>query len=153
MSTPVVRMAAGAVLARMASSRTAVVVEEPRVKGRQRMRPAAIWPAKGWRRSMIPRAVMIPTPERERPAAYECDAFGVTRHDHPTSNCGSQHPIGRDPLPPHAGELCRLPCNSWERWVSPRHWGAGEDSSDVRFPSRASCVQVGTGRPPSAERW
>ncbi len=40
-STPVVRMAAGAVPARIASSNTAVVVEEPRVNGTARMHPMA----------------------------------------------------------------------------------------------------------------
>ena len=46
-STPVVRIAAGAVPARAASSSTAVVVDEPRVKGTARMRPAAIEPESG----------------------------------------------------------------------------------------------------------
>jgi hypothetical protein len=52
-STPVVRMAAGAVSARIASNNTAVVVEEPRVNGTARMHPLAIWPDRGWRRSII----------------------------------------------------------------------------------------------------
>ena len=46
-STPVVMIAAGAVPALTASSNTAVVVLEPRVKGRQRMRPVARWPDSG----------------------------------------------------------------------------------------------------------
>ena len=51
-STPVVRIAAGAVPALTASSSTAVVVLEPRVKGRHSTRLAATWPDNGWRRSM-----------------------------------------------------------------------------------------------------
>jgi hypothetical protein len=43
----VVRIAAGAVPARTASSKTAVVVLEPTVFGMARMRPFAIWPERG----------------------------------------------------------------------------------------------------------
>ena len=46
-STPVVTMAAGAVPARTASSSTAVVVDDPLLKGTARMRPAARTPASG----------------------------------------------------------------------------------------------------------
>jgi len=46
-STPVVNIAAGAVPARTASRSTAVVVDEPLLKGTTRMRPAARTPASG----------------------------------------------------------------------------------------------------------
>src|SRR5438105_14853857 len=46
-STPVVRMAAGAVPARTASSSTAVVVDDPLLAGTARMRPRAHTPASG----------------------------------------------------------------------------------------------------------
>lgn len=52
-STLVVTIAAGAVPALIASSRTAVVVEEPRVKGTTRILPAATAPDNGCRRSVI----------------------------------------------------------------------------------------------------
>ena len=52
-STPVVMMAAGAVPALIASSSTAVVVEDPRVNGKHNTHPAAICPDSGCRRSMI----------------------------------------------------------------------------------------------------
>jgi hypothetical protein len=43
----VVRIAAGAVPALIASSKTAVLVLDPRVKGKARIRPAAHAPANG----------------------------------------------------------------------------------------------------------
>src|SRR5438093_672215 len=46
-STPVVRMATGAVPARTASSSTAVVVDDPFVNGTASTRPAAQTPASG----------------------------------------------------------------------------------------------------------
>ena len=46
-------IALGAVPARIASRRTAVVVLDPRVKGKARILPAAVSPARGWRKSMI----------------------------------------------------------------------------------------------------
>ena len=46
-STPVVMIAAGAVPARTASSSTAVVVDDPLLKGTARIRPAARTPASG----------------------------------------------------------------------------------------------------------
>ena len=46
-STPVVRIAAGAVPARTASSRTAVVVDDPLLNGTARIRPAALTPRSG----------------------------------------------------------------------------------------------------------
>jgi hypothetical protein len=49
----VVMMAAGEVFARIDSSSTAVVVDEPRVNGMARIFPAAIDPDNGCRRSMI----------------------------------------------------------------------------------------------------
>ena len=52
-SIPVVMMAAGAAPVRTASSRTAVVVDEPRLNGTQSTHPAAIWPDSGWRLSVI----------------------------------------------------------------------------------------------------
>ena len=50
---PVVTIAAGAVCARTASRRTAVVVEDPLLNGTARIRPAARTPTSGWWRSMI----------------------------------------------------------------------------------------------------
>ena len=52
-SAPVVRIAAGAVPARTASSSTAVVVDDPLLNGTARIRPAARTPASGWCLSMI----------------------------------------------------------------------------------------------------
>jgi hypothetical protein len=52
-SVSVVMIAAGAVPARIASSSTAVVVEEPRVNGMTRILSLAMLPDSVWRRSMI----------------------------------------------------------------------------------------------------
>jgi hypothetical protein len=52
-SVLVVIIAFGAVPARIASRRTAVLVEEPRVKGSARMHSLAFFPDKGCRRSVI----------------------------------------------------------------------------------------------------
>src|ERR1700693_5524758 len=66
----VVRIAAGAVPARTASSKTAVVVLEPMVFGIARMRPAAIWPESGGggvpRVIFFPCLVTVPPQESER---------------------------------------------------------------------------------------
>ena len=86
-STPVVRIAAGAVPARTASSSTAVVVDDPLLNGTARMRPAARTPASAMMLvDDLAGVKVVAAPERQRLDGDQRLAFGVAGDDRPADD-------------------------------------------------------------------